>query len=169
VRRSRRVAVGAALAAVGASLATAGYVVGARGNDADDRRSEVAERGTSVMAFDLEKTMHVFRKLADGGAQTVVADDPGDASEVAVVRAHLRAEARAFARGDFGDPATIHGERMPGLAELEAGAERIEIGYEDASGGGVIRYSTSEPALVAALHAWFDAQVSDHGRHARAE
>jgi hypothetical protein len=169
VRRSRGVAVGAAAAALAVSLVAVGYVVGAKGSGADGRQAEVAERGASVMAFDLDATTHVFRKLADGGAQTVVADDPADTSEVASVRAHLREEARAIARGDFGDPATIHGEEMPGLAQLEAGVRRIEIRYDDVPAGGRIRYSTRERDLVAALHAWFDAQTSDHGRHARAE
>ncbi|MGX7671207.1 hypothetical protein [Plantactinospora sp. DSM 117369] len=29
-----------------------------------------------------------------------------------------------------------------------------------------ITYTTSDPAIVTALHAWFDAQVSDHDVHA---
>ncbi len=58
---------------------------------------------------------------------------------------------------------------MPGLAELEAGASRIEIVYDKVLPGGQIRYCTDDPALIAALHAWFDAQVSDHGADAIAE
>jgi len=57
---------------------------------------------------------------------------------------------------------------MPGLAELKAGAGRIEIVYADVLAGGEILYRTDDPALVSALHAWFDAQVSDHGVDAEA-
>ncbi|MFB4263080.1 hypothetical protein [Nonomuraea sp. GTA35] len=34
------------------------------------------------------------------------------------------------------------------------------------TGGAQITYTTSDASLIKALHAWFDAQVSDHGRHA---
>ena len=131
-----------------------------------ERRREVAERGALVMPFDLERTTHVFTPTASGGVQTVVADDAADREQVGLVRAHVREEAARFARGDFADPAAIHGEEMPGLAELRAGASRIRVEYEDVPAGGRIRYATTDAALVRALHAWFAAQRSDHGAHA---
>lgn len=131
-----------------------------------ERRREVAARGALVMPFDLERTTHVFTPTSSGGVQTVVADDPADREQVGLVRAHVREEAVRFARGDFADPAAIHGEEMPGLAELRAGASRIEVEYEDVTAGGRIRYATTDAGLVRALHAWFAAQRSDHGAHA---
>jgi hypothetical protein len=41
------------------------------------------------------------------------------------------------------------------------------VEYDDQPAGGRIRYATGDSALVAALHRWFDAQVRDHGEHAR--
>jgi hypothetical protein len=149
-----------------AALLAGGYVWGAGGDD--DREARVAERGAKVMPFDLDRTTHVFRRSPDGGVQTVVADDPADGRQVALVREHLHKEAEAFRRGDFDDPMAIHGEQMPGLAALRASAGRIEITYEDVPSGGRIRYETRDAALVAALHAWFEAQVMDHGAHAEA-
>lgn len=133
------------------------------------RQAEVAARGAEVMPFDLDRTMHVFAPLADGGRQTVTANDPTDAHEIASIRGHLQAEAEKFRRGDFGDPATIHGDTMPGLAELRAGASRIDVRYQDLPDGAELRYTTQDADLVRALHAWFDAQVSDHGQHAAHE
>ena len=133
------------------------------------RQAEVATRGAEVMPFDLDRTMHVFAPLADGGRQTVTANDPTDANEIALIRGHLQAEAEKFRRGDFGDPAAIHGDAMPGLAELRAGASRIDVRYEDLPNGAALRYTTQDADLVRALHAWFDAQVSDHGQHAEHE
>ena len=52
------------------------------------------------------------------------------------------------------------------IKELEAKAEEMDIRYSDLPNGAKIEYETNEPALVAALHAWFDAQLSDHGDHA---
>ncbi|MFF9037781.1 hypothetical protein ACF090_20195 [Streptomyces sp. NPDC014892] len=59
-----------------------------------------------------------------------------------------------------------NGRRMPGLTELEDGYERIEVRYRDRPDGAILIYEIEEPALVDALHDWFDAQLSDHGDHA---
>lgn len=159
-RRSARSAFPAALVLAGAVLATG------CGQDGGDRQAEVAERGAEVMPFDLDETTHRFEPTDHGLVQTVVADDPDDAGQVALVRRHLADEAERFAAGDLGDPASIHGDDMPGLAEIAAGAEHIDVEYADAPAGATITYTTSEPGLVTALHDWAEAQVSDHGGHA---
>jgi len=127
------------------------------------RRAEVAARGAEVMPFDLSKTRHVFESLPDGGLQTVRANDPSDAAQVRLIQAHLRAEADKFSRGDFADPMAIHGHAMPGIEELRRGAKAIRVEYRPQNDGGRIRYATTDPALVAALHRWFEAQRMDHG------
>ncbi len=132
----------------------------------ETRQEEVAERGAEVMPFDLEATTHVYEKTERGGVQKVVADDPDDAGNVATIRGHLQEEADAFSRGEFSDPASIHGEDMPGLAELEAGADRIEVSYEELPDGARIVLESDDPEMVGAVHEWFDAQLSDHGDHA---
>jgi hypothetical protein len=137
----------------------------------DDRRAEVAERGAEVMPFDLDATTHRFDSRPDGLVQTVVVDDPegegeGAGEQVALVREHLADEAERFAGGDFGDPASIHGEDMPGLAALTAGVDRIAVAYADVPAGARLTYTTDEPELVEALHLWAEAQVMDHGDHA---
>jgi hypothetical protein len=47
----------------------------------------------------------------------VTADTPKDGEQIALIRQHLQDEAEKLRRADFGDPATIHGHDMPGLAE----------------------------------------------------
>ncbi len=131
------------------------------------RLADVAERGVQVMPFDLDRTTHVFERQAKGGLQTVTADDPADGEQIALIRSHLSKEAEAFRRGDFSDPASIHGEDMPGLKELRAGASRMQVQYSEVPAGAQILYVTDDPALVHALHRWFDAQLSDHGQHAQ--
>ena len=133
---------------------------------ASSRQAQVAEAGAAVMPFDLERTTHVFRKVPEGGVQQVVSDD-GDPGQIELIRDHLREEATRFASGDFHDPEMIHGEEMPGLHDLVTGHESLSIEYVDLPMGGQITYSTTEADLIAALHAWFDAQLSDHGAHAR--
>jgi hypothetical protein len=130
------------------------------------RQAEVAERGASVMPFDLDRTTHQFTKTDTGGVQTVVADDPQDATQVTLIRQHLTAEVDRFRRGDFTDPARIHGNQMPGLEALRAHGGRISIDYETIPDGARVTYTTGDVELRGALHHWFDAQVSDHGSHA---
>ena len=58
---------------------------------------------------------------------------------------------------------------MPGLAVLRtAQPGELKIRYRDVANGGEIVYRANDPRLVAALHAWFDAQLSDHGHDAMA-
>ncbi|HKH03556.1 MAG TPA: hypothetical protein VKA65_00220 [Acidimicrobiales bacterium] len=171
-RRPGAARAGVVLAALALALGVAlGLAACGGGGDAGDdgladRQQEVAERGEGVMPFDLEATTHRFEPTADGLVQTVVADDPSDAANVSLVREHLTDEAERFAAGDYDDPAAIHGEEMPGLAELEAGADRIDVAYAEADAGGRITYTTADATLVDALHRWAEAQVMDHGTHA---
>ena len=132
------------------------------GDETSARQQAVAE----VMPFDLDRTTHRFEQVDDGVVQTVVADDTGDAVQVDLVRDHLRHEAERFRDGDFGDPSAIHGESMPGLAELRRHDGRIEVTYRDVDGGGRLTFRTDDDGLVDALHRWADAQVADHGAHA---
>jgi uncharacterized glyoxalase superfamily metalloenzyme YdcJ len=139
---------------------------GTEGSSTTARQAEVATRGAQVMPFDLEQTEHIFQSLDDGGLQTVTATDPKNYEQIALIQAHLKEEAEKFQRGDFSDPAQIHGEEMPGLAELKAGAAQIRIQYLPLPDGAQIRYIAQDPALVMAIHHWFMAQRADHGRHA---
>lgn len=157
-----RAVVAAAIGATALLLASCGD----GGGDAAARQEEVARRGASVMPFDLDLTTHVFDATSIGGVQTVVADDPADAEQIALIREHLAQEARKFRTGDFSDPAHIHGDDMPGLAQLQAGFGDVGVTYSEIDSGARIFYETADPTLVAALHDWFDAQRSDHGAHA---
>ena len=131
-----------------------------------ERQRDVAKRGAQVMPFNLALTTHVFEPLADGGLQRVVAKDPNNRTQIALIRSHLKEEADRFQRGDFADPAKIHGADMPGLAELSRGAAQIDVAYAERADGAEIRYTAKDPALVDALHRWFLAQLHDHGHDA---
>lgn len=135
----------------------------------DQRQNEVARRGVDVMPFSLPATTHVFAKAPTGGVQQVVARKATDKVQVKLARQHLREIRQQFLKGDFSGPTHIHGQEMPGLAELKlAPPGRIAITYQDIPGGAQLTYATSDAALVTALHRWFDAQLSDHGKDAMA-
>lgn len=133
------------------------------------RQAEVARLGADVMPFSLSATTHIFTKTADGGTQRVVAENANDVKQVALVRTHLHDIQAAFLKGDFSGPSHIHGEDMPGLTQLRAAKPgQVAIAYKDVKGGAELRYRTPDAKLVSALHAWFDAQLSDHGADAMA-
>lgn len=133
----------------------------------ESRLDEVAERGKHVMPFDLEKTTHVFSKTANGGIQQVIANDKSDSEQIQLIRDHLSKISEEFRQGDFSGPSHIHGEDMPGLAELmTADPDQIKIEYMTLPDGAQINYTTQSPQLISAIHQWFDAQLSDHARHA---
>ncbi len=123
----------------------------------------------SVMPFDMSKTLHVFEMTESGGVQRVVARDPSDTEQVSLIRQHLEHEAQKFQRGDYSDPAALHGADMPGLKELQAGAEDVEISYAELPEGAAITFHTTDLHLLTAIHRWFGAQLSEHGADARAE
>ncbi|ALQ51328.1 hypothetical protein [Nitrosomonas ureae] len=134
----------------------------------DEKRLDaVTERGSHVMPFDLEKTTHIFSKTDTGGIQQVIAKDQSDTEQLSLIRLHLSQITQEFKLGNYSNPEKIHGTSMPGLAELKAAKPgQVKIEYKELSDGAEITYSTSIEKLKLAIHRWFDAQLSDHARHA---
>jgi hypothetical protein len=134
------------------------------------RQAEVSRRGNDVMPFSLPATTHIFIKSTEGGVQRVVAKNVSDAAQVKLIRRHLQEIRKQFLKGNFSGPSHIHGQDMPGLLELtQARPGQLEIVYQDVKGGAQLTYKTQEASLVAALHQWFEAQLSDHGKDAAEE
>lgn len=133
----------------------------------EQRLDEVVQRGSHVMPFNLEQTTHIFSKTGKGGVQQVIVKDPANTEQIKLIREHLTKISHEFQQGDFSNPAKIHGDAMPGLDELrKAKPNQIEIVYKELPNGAEINYSTDSPILINAIHQWFDAQLSDHARHA---
>ena len=150
-----------------AVLAVVGCAARERSAELAARPTAVAAAGSQVMPFDLDATTHVFEKRGVGGIQQVVAD-AGDRRQVAFIRAHLEEEAGRFTRGDFHGPAMVHGPEMAGLHQLVMAHERLSVEYGEIDRGAEVVYRSEDTALVSAVRAWFDAQLRDHGEHARA-
>lgn len=102
----------------------------------DQRQAEVVERGKDIMPFNLKATTHVFTKTPEGGIQRVMVKDLSDVSQTKLVREHLRAINQQFLNGNFSGPSHIHGQDMPGLAELDSAKPgQIVIDYREVEGG----------------------------------
>lgn len=131
------------------------------------RQAEVSQLGKDVMPFSLAATTHFFAKSETGGTQQVVAKGAGDEAQIKLIRQHLQDIQAQFLKGDFTGPTHIHRLAMPGLAELKAAKPgQIAIDYKDIKDGAELTYKTSDSKMVSALHKWFDAQLSDHGKDA---
>ncbi|MGR8942029.1 MAG: aspartate carbamoyltransferase [Gammaproteobacteria bacterium] len=124
---------------------------------------EVTRHGKHVMPFDLKQTQHVFTKTGAGGVQQVIARDASNKPQIALIRQHLTKISQEFSRGDFSNPAKIHGEDMPGLAQLRQAGDRLKVRYKELDNGAEITYASEDADLIGAIHRWFDTQLSDHG------
>ena len=130
------------------------------------RQREVREKGPKVMPFSLDQTRHTFEKNDMGGVQQVRATN-ADADQVAMIRSHLHSIEKSFSARDFSAPAHIHGADMPGMAEMKAAKPgELAVSYRQLDDGAELDYVSHSPAIIAAIHRWFDAQLADHGRDA---
>ncbi len=141
-------------------------LVGCTSQPPAGRQAMVHEMGSGVMPFDLGKTRHVFEMTERGGIQQVIIRDAKDTDQIPMIRQHLRHEAMRFMNGDFSDPASLHGQDMPGIKELSAAASALRIEYSDLPNGAQLTFETDDNHLVTAIHRWFGAQLSDHGADA---
>jgi hypothetical protein len=126
----------------------------------------VHDMGAHVMPFDLSRTTHIFEMTESGGIQEVVVKDPGDVEQVALIQQHMQHEAALFSAGNFSDPLALHGNDMPGVKDLSAGAAQVQVEYSALPNGARIVFTTEGIHLLTALHRWFGAQLSDHGADA---
>jgi hypothetical protein len=136
---------------------------------AQTKQEHVHHMGHNVMPFDLAKTRHIFRMTDSGGVERVIVKDAAEKDQVALIQQHLRHEAEAFQRGDYSDPASLHGPDMPGLKDLQAGAAHIKVSYSALPIGAEITFDTTDLHLLTEIHRWFGAQLSEHGADATSE
>jgi len=123
----------------------------------------------AVMPFDISRTVHIFKMTELGGTESVVTRDPAATDQRDLIREHLRHEAAEFRKGNYSDPATLHGAGMPGIAELQKGAAHVRVSFSYLPNGASITFETPDIGLLTAIHRWFGAQLSEHGSDARAE
>src|SRR5262245_5125561 len=132
----------------------------------ETHQAHIHHMGHHVMPFDLTKTTHVFQMTETGGILRVVVKDPQDTKQIELVRQHLQHEAARFQKGDFSDPATLHGKNMPGIRELAADPSHFTARYSALPSGAEIAFSSQDMRLITAIHRWFGAQLSEHGADA---
>jgi hypothetical protein len=71
------------------------------------------------MGFPHDKATHHFRRMTDGGAIEVVANDPKDSANAEVIRSHLRHIVMMFGDDDFSAPIFTHDGVPPGVTTIK--------------------------------------------------
>src|SRR5580765_7805715 len=121
------------------------------------------DRAAMVMGFDQDKTAHHFYLYADGGTIDVTANDQADTANITAVRSHLPHISQMFADGNFNAPMLVHDStNVPGTAALTTLKDRLTYTYRETPGGGRVDIRSSDPAALAALHAFLAYQIQEH-------
>jgi hypothetical protein len=136
---------------------------------AQTQQEHVHQMSHDVMPFEMSKTLHIFKMTEQGGVERVVTRGAAENDQVALIQQHLQHEAERFQKGDYSDPARLHGADMPGLKELQEGTSNIAITYTALPNGAEITLETGDLHLLTAIHRWFGAQLSEHGADAKPE
>ena len=127
----------------------------------DSAFAALQQRGAGVMGVDQYTSSHRFEALPDGG-RIELQRDVDDTAGVRVIREHLHQTARAFAAGDFGAPATVHAQAVPGTAVMRARRRAIRYEFRELPRGGEVRIVTHDSAAVRAVHEFLAFQRADH-------
>ena len=100
-----------------------------------------------------------FTSTSSGGFEDAIVMLPDDDAAVHQLQSQMRKRAQAFARGDFVDPTNPHGDLVPGLREMRDQWNKMHVQYENLPRGSRVRYTSSDPVMVEALHQWFTARA----------
>jgi hypothetical protein len=129
---------------------------------AKSHQTLVESHGDQAMGFPHDKTTHHFRMEVNGGAIEVRASDPGDKTNTAAIRSHLKHVAMMFSNGNFSTPMFIHDSIPPGITTMKLMKAAIHYKYEEMPSGGRVRIETDDPIAVAAIHDFLRFQITEH-------
>ena len=128
---------------------------------ADSAFARVQERGRDVMGVDQYSSTHRFDALPDGG-RVELQRDTDDSLGVAQIRGHMREIEAAFQRADFGAPAAVHAQAVPGTETMAKLRREIRYTVTNLPRGAELRIRSSNPEAIAAIHAFIAFQRRDH-------
>lgn len=84
--------------------------------------------------------------------------------DIEAIRKYLESEATRFGSGDYSGIVKIEGKAVPAAQYMKAVTPgQMSIIYRNVGSGAAIDYLGRDKATVDAIHAWFDALLSDDG------
>lgn len=108
--------------------------------------------------FDAGKVRSGFTTAVNGGSIQMIAIDSTDAAMVSQIRTRLREAAKRFGSGDYQPPIFIDAQRRPDTESLKAVAAQITFAVEDVPGGGKMIIGSTDPAAIAVVQTFIQAQ-----------
>jgi hypothetical protein len=81
---------------------------------------------------------------------------------VRAIREHLSAVAKAFAKGDFTAPGTVHSQEVPGARAMAEKHQAIRYQYRELPLGGEVRIMTGDAEALQAIHTFLEFQRREH-------
>lgn len=134
-----------------------------RPRSADSAFAALQSRGADARAMGVDQytSVHLFDALPDGG-RVELQRAADDSAGVAQIRRHLRTIAEAFADGNFGTPAFVHAQKVPGTQVMAAKRSLIAYTVRDLPRGAELRITTHDTTAIAAVHAFMAFQRMDH-------
>ncbi len=157
-----KIAAGTSAIALLLAVAACGRREHSAGRQADTAFAAMQARGRMVMGVDQYASAHVFEDLQDGGRIVLDADRASDTAGIATIRRHMRDIATAFRAGDFARPFEVHAQVVPGTSVMAARRTKITYEPSDRPLGAEVRMLTTDPAAVAAIHAFLAFQRTAH-------
>ena len=131
------------------------------GAHGDSAFGAMQARGRQVMGVDQYTSVHQFVALSDGG-RIELRRDRDDSAGTAMIRAHLRHIAGAFATGDFSAPFSVHQESVPGVPEMRAHRSAIAYDVTDLPRGAELRIRSTDSVAIDAIHRFLAYQRREH-------
>lgn len=127
----------------------------------DSAFAATQKRGKQVMGVDQYTSTHVFESLPDGG-RIILQRDASDPVDERTIRAHMRAIAERFGKGDFALPGLVHDMQVPGTAVMAKKKRRIRYVATNLPRGAEVRITTRDAEALKALHEFLAFQRLDH-------
>ena len=128
-----------------------------------DHHGTDAQRADMVMGFDEARTTHHFLLFDDGGAIDVTVRESTDTKNRDAIRSHLPHIAMMFSDGNFDAPMLVHDStNVPGTKLMTERRSLIRYQYGETPDGGRVNIVTSDPAALAAVHAFLTFQIAEH-------
>jgi hypothetical protein len=117
---------------------------------ADDDDNAPAPHGPATLEF---RTLHMYRESITGGVEEIVLRR-GSRADLTKIRGMLHADYLQWSQATFSDP------------KLHRAARAIRARFDEVPTGAEIVFTSNDPQAVAALHAWFAAQVrAERAKH----
>ena len=120
-----------------------------------------AARAEKGMSFDLDKTTHHFKLLAEGGIIEITANDPSDIVTRDAIQRHIAKIARMFTEGNFTIPMLVHEQTPSGVDTMKRLKSELSYAPENLSNGGRVRITTSNPQALNAVHDFLRFQIQE--------